>query len=265
MALQVYAQYFRLPVNVARPADPVQDLLSSAVPTVATGAALEFDLAFSDGTFNDANLLDLSVFDSVEFRIQAKTNPHSASTYISQSIAAANFQVLDTAAHFNDGTKQQITVAISGAQNVLQTSGAAGNYWLCIFGKLTAAAAAAQNPPKLAGDPVPLCYFQINVIDSGIPAIAAQLPQNFKVGSKISFVCSPDFGGDGLTRDFYMVKLPRGNYAFQIGAGYAGPGQNKFSFLCDPANGGDNLYRDMYLQRADNGLYVPVIDANGHN
>lgn len=263
--LQVLAQYFRLPINVAKPFSVVNDLLSASVPNVPAGAALEWDFVFCDGTPATGTLLDLSVFDSIEFRIQDQNSPHAQNTYIAISIPASEFQAIANYDDFTGGTKQHITVVISSADNVLSPNNGEANYWLCLYGKLTAAAAAAQTPAKEAGDAVPLCFFKIRTQDSGIPAAADQLALRFKVGSKIPLVCSPELGGDGLTRDLYLAKLPSGNYTLQIGDGYSGAGQTKYSFLCDPAHGGDSLYRDLYLQKADNGIYVPVIDPIGHS
>jgi len=251
---KISAQYFRLQPNVSTPGTAVVDQLSNAVPTVATGAALEFDFGFSDGALADGTILDLSVFDSVEFRIQSTGSPHANTPYITASIAAANFQNLDTSAHWTDLSKQQITVDISSTQNILQPStGATGNYWLCVFGKLSAVAAAAAG--MMAGDAVPLCFFQINVIDSGIPIVAPALPQPFKVGTKLSFVCA-----DGLTRDLTLGNGPGGIWVSQVNqAGYNGPGQALFSLFCSDAN-----WRDLSLQLQD-GSWVLAINQNGHN
>lgn len=252
---KVLAQSFRLPINCAAPAAAVQDLLSNAVPFIATGAALEFDLAFSDGAFADATILDLSVFDTIEFRIQGPGNPHANTIYIAQSIAAADFQALANAAAFTGGTGQQVTVAIPGAANILSlNSQAQGNYWLCIYGTLSAAAAAAQTPAKATGDPVPLCYFQINVVDSGIPIVAPQLPLAFKIGSAMPFVCS-----DGQTRDVTIQQTPTGRWSLNIGAPYNGPGQAVYSLYCS-----DATWRDISLQSVD-GVFTLAINQTGHS
>ena len=263
---KVNAQYFRLPVNVEKPAAAVTDALSGSVPVIATGAALEFDFVFSEGALADGTILDLSNFDSIEFRIQSVNPPHNAGVYIAASIAAANFQTPVTAATFNDGSKQQITVSIAAAANILQpAAGATGNYWLCVYGKLTAAAAAACVPAKETGDAVPLCFFQINVIDSGIPTAAAELPQHLKLGGKLPFICSPANGGDGLTRDLIIGPGPAGSWITQVDqVGYNGAGQAKYAFLCAAANGGDGLFRDAMLQLQD-GQYVLAIDQDGHS
>ncbi|MCX6896331.1 MAG: hypothetical protein NTZ16_12700 [Verrucomicrobia bacterium] len=262
----ILAQYFRLAINVEKPSIAVVNALSNAAPVIATGAALEFDFAFSAGALADGTILDLSVFDSIEVKIQAPGSPHASGVFIAASIAAANFQVLDTAAHWADGSKQQITVAIAAADNILQpTTGSSANYWLCIYGKLTAASAAACVPVKEAGDAVPLCFFQINVIDSGIPTAAAELPQHLKLGGKLPFICSPANGGDGLTRDLILGPGPAGSWITQVDqVGYNGAGQAKYSFLCDVASGGDGLFRDVLLQLQD-GQYVLAIDQDGHS
>lgn len=265
MSQKVFAQYFRMAINVDKPSTAVNNLLTSAAPVIATGAALEFDFAFSAGAFADGALLDLSVFDSIEVKIQAPASPHASANYLSASIAAANFQALDTAAHFNDGSAQHLTVVFSGAENILiPATGGSGNYWLCIYGKLSAAAAAECEPAKVAGDAVPLYFAQISVIDSGIPTAAVQLAQSLKLGGKLPFVCSPANGGDGLTRDLLIGPGPNGSWVTKVDqAGYNGPGQAKYAFLCAIEDGGDGLFRDLLLQNQD-GQYVLAIDQNGH-
>lgn len=252
---RINAQYFRLAVNVEKPATAVKDDLSAATVVLATGAALEFDFVFSEGVLADGTILDLSNFASIEFKIQSPGSPHANAVLIAQSIAAANFQALDLAAHWSDGTQQQITIAIAGADNVLQpTTGSTGNYWLCVYGKLSAAAAAALTPAKQAGDPVPLCYFQISCIDSGIPPAAPALPASFKAGSKLPFLCD-----DNLTRDLYLGTGPEAVWLTQVDqTGYAGPGQETYSVLC-----ADGLYRDLSLQ-LQGAAYVLAIDQEGH-
>jgi hypothetical protein len=251
---KISAQYFRLQPDVSTPAAALKDQYSGVVPVVATGAAVEFDFGFSDGALADGTILDLSVFDSVDFRIQSNGSPHANTVYITASIIAANFQNLDTAAHWTDKSKQQITVAISAAQNILQpTTGSTGNYWLCVYGKLSAVAALAAG--MAAGDAVPLCYFQINVIDSGIPIVNPALPQPFKVGTKVPFVCA-----DGFTRDLTLGNGPGGIWVSQVNqAGYNGVGQAFYSLYCADGN-----WRDLSLQLQD-GSWVLAINQNGHN
>jgi len=251
---QLLAQYFRLPINVATPAATVADVLSGNVPAVATGAALEFDFIFSNGPLADATICDLSVYSAINFKIEWNGNPHANTPFVAQSIPAANFMACTTA-QWQAGTNEHIQVCIPAAQNVLQPgSGSQGQFWLCVYGVLTAAAAAAATPPRAAGDFIPLAYYAINVVDSGIPVANPNLAVSVPIGSKMSFVCA-----DGNTRDVSLVQTPAGGWTFQIGAPYNGPGQAKYSLLCS-----DALYRDLTVVLAQ-GFWSVDINQAGHN
>lgn len=245
---QILAQDFRVAVNAATPAAAL------ALPAILTGAALEFDFIFSNGTLADANLCDLSVYDSIQLKIEGPANPHTGSIFIGASVNAANFQTCTTA-QWLAGTAQQLTVAIPSAANILSPgSSAQQGYWLAVYGVLSAAAAAAATPPRAAGDFVPLCVCQLTVVDSGIPAGAPQLAQPVSVGTKISFVC-----GDGFTRDVCLKLTPNGRWTFDIGAPYNGAGQVTYAFYCS-----DGLYHDVTLVLSQ-GAWTLDINQNGHS
>ncbi|MDE2105651.1 MAG: hypothetical protein KGL39_50960 [Patescibacteria group bacterium] len=252
MAIKAYAEIFRLPVDVSRSFAAVADVLSAQVPNLPSGAALEFDFVFSDGPLADGTLLDLSIYDTIEFRIQDRNSPHASNTYIAASIIADDFQTCTTAA-WQAGTAQQVQVVIPSAENILLPNNGESNYWLCVYGTLTAAAAATAAPPRVAGDAVPLCSFQLRTQDSGIPAVNPQAVLPLRIGAKMPFVCS-----DGQTRDVTLQATPNGRWALNIGAAYNGPGQALYSLAC-----ADALYRDVSLVLLD-GVWTINIDQQGH-
>jgi hypothetical protein len=253
MQPQILAQYFRLAVDVSKPQTQVNDQLSGGSVSIASGAAVEIDFIFSDGPLADATICDLTIYDSIQFAIQQPQNPHENAVFVPAAVPSAKFAAC-TSEQWAAGTSEQIQVVIPAAANNLQVGGNSGGYWLCVYGVLSAAAAAAAKPPRAAGDFVPLCYFAVTVIDSGIPIGNPAAPQPFKIGNKVPFVCS-----DGQTRDLTLVATPNGKWSLQIGLPYNGPGQATYSLLC-----ADGLYRDLTVVLFEGNWTVDINQA-GHN
>lgn len=146
---------FRLAINKAAWSAQVMDAVSNSAVVVPMGAALQFDLAFSDGIFNDENILDLSSYSEIVFEI---LTTDLATAPISVSVAAADFQSC-TADEFNAGTAQQLQVTVGSEENLITTqNGAPGNYMLVVYG---------VNTDDSLGNDI-LCSFQIASKATGV-------------------------------------------------------------------------------------------------
>lgn len=146
---------FRLAINKAAWSAPVPDQVANGGVVIPMGAALQFDLAFSDGIFNDANILDLSPYSQIVFEI---LTPDLATAPISLTVPAADFQSC-TADEFNAGTAQQLSITVGSSENLITTqNGAPGNYLLVCYG---------VNTDGSLGNDI-LCSFQITSKATGV-------------------------------------------------------------------------------------------------
>jgi hypothetical protein len=146
---------FRLAINKELWSATVQDQVAQGPVVVPMGAALQFDLAFSEGAFNDSNILDLSNYSAIVFEI---LTPSLASAPISVTVAADDFQTC-TADEFNAGTAQQLSINIGSTENLLtSTNGAPANYVLVCYG--------VNNDTDLGNDI--FCSFQISSKATGV-------------------------------------------------------------------------------------------------
>ena len=250
--IQLTAQRIRFACDASIPFGTATDAITGAAIALPSGSALQLELAFYFGAgaaLADANLLDLSVYSAVNIQFQDNADPHNGTVYYAGAVAYANINNALTTAQWNTkaAANAHITLFIPSAQNVVPP--ATTNYWICIYGISTDAAA----------DPILLFATRINGKDSGIPANVAAMAGALKLGGKIPFVCQ-----DGLTRDLTIGTGPNGIWITQVNqAGYNGAGQAAYSVLCPAASGGDNLYRDLTLQLQD-GSYVLAVNQNGH-
>jgi hypothetical protein len=246
--IQLNANRIRFACDASNPfgGSGASNLINGSSLSMPSGSALQFELLFYFQQLADANLLDLSIYSEIVIALQDNSDPHSGTIYYQGSIAAANFNEAATVANWNTGTaaSAHVTLFIPSAQNVVPP--AATSYWIVIYGVST-------DP---AADDILLFAANIAGKDSGIPQGVPTLPQYFKAGTKLSFIC-----GDGLTRDLQLGAGPAGvGWITTINqAGYNGVGQAIFSIYCT-----DGLWRDLSLQEEE-GQWVLAINQNGHS
>ena len=229
------------------------DNWKSATPTdantglaviIPSGADLLLQMFFSQGAISDATALDYTNIATVYVSLQSSNSPHNATIYWSASIANAAITACPVA-NWLAGNGQHIQVAIPNAQNAFLATSSQQNYWLVIYGVTNDA-----TPRQII-----FAACQVTVADSGLPIAVPTLPQTFKVGTKVSFVCS-----DGLTRDLSMSKLGNGAWSLAVGqVGYNGGGQGTYSFFC-----ADGLFRDLTVQLVQ-GVWTVDIAQGGHS
>jgi hypothetical protein len=246
--IQLNAQRIRFACDTSKPfgGSGVTNLINGTALAMPSGSALQFEILFYFQQLIDANLLDLSIYSEIVLALQDTSDPHSGTIYYQGSIVAANFNAAATVETWNNSTaaSAHITLAVPSAQNIVPPANT--SYWIVIYGVSTDAAA----------DDILLFAANINGQDSGIPQGVPTLPQYFKAGTKLSFIC-----GDGLTRDLQLGAGPAGvGWITTINqAGYNGVGQAIFSLFCT-----DGLWRDLSLQ-LEAGEYVLAINQNGHS
>ena len=244
MAILLNAQRIRFAIDASKPFAALTDSITGAAIALPSGSALQFEMQFYFGPPADANLLDLTQYSAITVQLQSNNDPHSGTVYYTGSVAAANFSLVNTAAWTAaNSTAQMALLAISSAANVVPPAGT--NYWICIYGVSTDG----------AGDLVLLAATNITGKDSGVPNANPGLPQNLKLGPKISFAC-----GDGSTRDVSIKQGPNGRWTLDVNqAGYNGIGQAIYSLYCS-----DGEYRDLSLQLVE-GFWTIDVNQNGHS
>jgi len=239
------AQRVRFAADASQPFKAVTDAITGAAISLPSGSALQIECLFYFQNQVDGSLLDLTAYSQIVVQLQAKSDPHNGTVYYSGSVAAANFNNAATVETWAAGAAASAHIAlfIPSALNVVPPGNT--NYWLCVYGVSTDAAA----------DPVLLCACNLSGKDSGIPTNAAAMALLLKMGAKIPFTCL-----DGQTRDLTIAAGPGGIWVTAINqAGYNGAGQAAYSVLC-----ADALYRDLTLQLQD-GSYTLAINQNGHS
>ena len=222
------------------------DAGTGAAVVIPTGADLLLQMFFSQGAIAEGTKLDYTHISTVYVALQSTNNPHNGTVYWTKSIAGADINGACTVANWQAGSDQQIALAIPSALNAFQAPAGAQNYWLVIYG-ITDDATPRQ---------IIFCATQVQVKDSGLPIGVPTLPQTFKVGSKVSFVCA-----DTQTRDVQFVKLGNGRWSLDVSqAGYNGAGQAVYSIFC----AADGLFRDLSLINAG-GVWTLDVGQNGHS
>ena len=213
---------------------------------IPTGADLNFQMFFSQGAASDANRVDYANIATVYVALQSTNSPHNGTVYWTVAIANANINNACTFANWQAGTDQQIQLAVASAQNAFQAPQGSQNYWLVVYGVTTDA-----TPKQII-----FCATQVQVKDSGLPIGVPTLPQTFKAGNKLSFVCS-----DGKTRDVVFNLMGNGRWALDVQqAGYNGGGQAVYSLFC----AADGLFRDLSVTQVQ-GIWTLDVGQNGHN
>ena len=178
---------------------------------IPTGADLVLQMFFSQGALAEDTKLDYANIATVYVALQTTGSPHAATVYWSKSIANDEINNACTATSWLAGTDEQIELAIPSALNAFQAPQGAQNYWLVIYGVTDEA-----TPRQIV-----FCATQVQVKDSGLPIGVPTLPQAFKVGGKLSFVCA-----DAQTRDVTFTLLGNGRWVLDVAqAGYNGAGQ----------------------------------------
>jgi hypothetical protein len=224
------------------------DLESNLPIQIANGSDILIQWLASDGVLADGTVVDFTNIDHVVFALQGSSNPHNSTTYWSYSVPFSNITNAVSAANWNNGSAQQISLAIPNSANSIGLlNNGSQAFWLCIYG------VTKDATPKQ----VPYAVFPITVVDTGIPIANPALPQTFKIGSKIPFLCS-----DGLTRDVTLQKVGS-LWTLNVNqTGYNGAGQAIYSLFCPTP--GDNLYRDLSLIEVS-GVWNLNIGQTGHS
>jgi len=241
MAGTVIANRLRWLINAQKWNSPqVNDALTSAPLAIPTCGDLSVELLITeDGT----NLFDYTNVANLTLEISTRNYPLNSNVVVAQQILVESISTGCTVANFNNGSAQAIQFVIPNAQMQLLVSGQT-NYILAIYAEST------DIPVKRRA----LCVVIVSVVDADLPAANPALPITFKIGNKMSFLCS-----DGQTRDVNIVQTPNGKWTLQIGAGYNGFGQGTISIFCS-----DNLWRDLTVILVD-GVWVIDIGQAGHN
>lgn len=254
MGIQVPAQRIRFAVDVSKWPSGIgsapTDVISGTQVQIANGADLQIELIFSDGALADSptsTVLDFTNIASVVVALMQPTNPHGSGIYWEISTPNASLTAC-TAAQWNaaqPNTNAQLTVLVPNALNSFNLSANTNQpFWICVYG------VTSDATPKQ----VPYCFFPVQIVDTGMPATNPALPQPFKVGSTLAFVCS-----DGLTRNLSIQQAPNGLWTVNVNqVGYNGPGQASYSFFCT-----DNLWRDVSLT-LQQGVWTINIGQVGH-
>ena len=221
------------------------DANTGSAAVIPTGADLTMQLMFSLGALSDANAIDFTNIATVYVALQSTGSPHNGTIYWQASIANGFINNTCTTAAWNAGTDQQIQIYIPNASNAFNASSGSQTYWLVIY------AVTNDATPKQ----IVFSSSQLSVVDSGMPIGTPSLPVTFKVGTKLSFVCS-----DGQTRDLTFSKLANGRWSLDVSqAGYNGPGQSPYSFYCS-----DGMYRDLQIV-LQQGVWTLDVGQNGHS
>lgn len=232
------------------PSTPVDIIMGSTIK-LANGADLQWEFLFCTSAVpsdNPSNIVDFSDIANVVVSLQGTSDPHNLTQFWSFMVPNANIVNNVTAANWNltqPNTLAQVTVKVPNALNQFTLTQAQGAFWLSVYGITTDATAQV----------VPYGFFPVVIIDTGIPVVTPVGPQPFKVGSKLSFVCS-----DGLTRDLSLQKTANGLWTANVNqVGYNGGGQALYSFLCS-----DTFYRDLSIT-LQQGVWTLNINQAGHS
>lgn len=213
---------------------------------IPTGADLTFQMFFSQGAPAENTKLDYAHIATVYVALQSSNSPHGGTIYWSKSIANAGINNACTFANWQAGTDQQISLDVPNALNAFQAPQGSQNYWLVIYGVTDDA-----TPRQIV-----FCATQVQVKDSGLPVAVPTLPQTFKAGNKLSFVCS-----DGKTRDVTFSLMGNGRWGLDVQqAGYNGGGQATYSLFC----AADGLFRDLSVTLVQ-GIWTLDVGQNGHS
>ena len=222
------------------------DANTGVAVVIPTGADLLMQMYFSQGAASDATAIDYTNIAMVYVSLQSSNSPHNGTVYWNMSIANGDINNACSYANWLAGTNQQIQIAVPSAQNAFQAPQGQQQYWLVVYGVTNDA-----TPKQII-----FCATQVTVKDSGLPIGVPTLPQTFRVGTKLSFVCA-----DGQTRDVTFTHLGNGRWALDVSqAGYNGAGQATYSLFC----GADGLYRDLQVINAG-GAWTLDVGQNGHS
>lgn len=233
-------------------AGSTQDIISGQSIIIANGADLSFELAFYDAmgaAMADGNLIDFTDIDHVVVALQETLNPHNATQYWSYTINNASINNTLTTAQWTGAqpnTLCHVNVLVPNTNNSFTLDLKNQQYfWLCIYGVTNDAT------PKQ----VPYAFFQVAIVDTGMPVSNPVLPTPFKAGSTLYFLCS-----DGLSRAVQVTQQSNGNWTLTVNqAGTTNAGLATISMFCS-----DNNYRDLTLQNIG-GAWTLVVNQDGHN
>jgi hypothetical protein len=221
------------------------DVNTNQAVIIPTGADLVLQMFFSQGAISDANRVDYTNIATAYVALQSQNNPHNATVYWSKSIPNAGINNGCTVANWQNGTDQQIQISVPNASNAFQAPQGKQNYWLVIYGVTNDA-----TPRQIV-----FSATDVLVQDSGLPIGAPTLPQAFKVGTKLDFVCS-----DAKTRSVTFQQLGNGRWALDIEqAGHNGAGQATYALYCS-----DGQFRDLTVTQVQ-GVWTLDIGQNGHS
>ena len=243
----IIADRIRLLLNAQKWNRPgIPDQITTAVPVLPVGSDLQVEIFI---TADGVTPFDFTNVASVTFALCNRVAPLANNILFQATIAVANIATAATLAQFQAGTSagtgQQITLAILNAITQISIAGSATNLTLVVYATSTDATAKQQ----------PLLVQDITTADAGLPIGNPSLPVTFKVGSKISFLCS-----DTQTRDVTLVKMNNGAWTLNVAqAGYNGPGLTVYSVYCSDGN-----YRDLTVQLVQ-GEWTLDIAQNGHS
>lgn len=242
MADQI-ASRLRLLLNASTWFNPsLKDAITSAAPVIPSGADLQVELLI---TKDGAVLFDYTNCASITIELADRTSPLNTSVIFSQTVVVAEITTGASLVDFNSGTAQAIKTVIGNAYTQLGLNKSSTQYTLCIFA--TSIDATAQQQPLLVQD--------ITVVDAGLPIGNPSLPQSFRAGSKLSFLCA-----DGQTRDVQFALMGNGRWALNVSqAGYNGAGQAVYSLYCTDGN-----WRDITLIQQD-GVWTLDVGQTGHS
>ena len=235
------AQRIRFAVDASKPfAGSVNDAITGSQISLPSGSALNFELLFYFANLADGSLLDLTQYSEIVVALCANSDPHAGTIYYQGAVQAANFNTGATVEEWNGGTaaSAHLQLFVPSAQNVVPAGNT--NFWIVVYGVSTDA----------AQDSVLLFATNIRGLDSGVPAVnpGTQIPLSW--GSYIPFYCS-----DGNTRNFSLVKAPNGQWTYQIGAAYVGPGVASVPIKC-----ADNVVRNVSLTQDSGNWTIAIAD-----
>ena len=145
------------------------NVLVSALPVavlIPNGADLLFQLAamassVAPAPITDANKIDFTTVAKVTVSLMGTPDPRNTTIYWSYDVLNVNINNAMTAAHWLDGSDQQISLAIPGNVNGFAMTGANQVFWLCVYATTTDAI------PKV----IPLATFPVTVFDTGLPYV----------------------------------------------------------------------------------------------
>lgn len=221
------------------------DALTNKAPVFPANGDLSIELLITE---DGVNLFDYSEVSDITAEISTRTNPLNQNIVVSQQVLVGSIVTGCTLAAFTAGATtftQAVQIIIPNAMlQLLMTSGTT-NLTLAIYADSTDAVTRRRS----------LLVMDLQAIDADLPSANPNLPPTFKLGNKMSFLCS-----DGLTRDMTITQTPNNRWTININqAGYLGAGQTVYSLFCS-----DNLFRDLTLQ-FEGGAWTLDVNQAGHS